>query len=338
MKKSLMALGLGLWLSASAYAHNITVATSFSILEDMVKNVGGEHITVVNILGADKDAHHYEFKPSDVKQFASDKGVKVFFTNGLGMDPWADALVKASGFKGKVVKVSDGVELRLFDANKGAEKDSHQHKETVDIHHHHDGEHHHDHHSHDTHDHSEKHDHEHHHHGAIDPHAWQNLKNAQIYVDNITKALSELDADHAEIFQKNAQDYKEKIAELDKTLAKDFAQLPENHRYLVTSHEALGYFADAYGLKVLTPLGISSDAEPSAKEMVDVINTIRSLKIPTVFLENVKNPKLLEQIAKESGAKIGGVLYTDALSAKGEGSTYLGMIKANAKTILEGLK
>ncbi|NOL49327.1 metal ABC transporter solute-binding protein, Zn/Mn family [Pelistega europaea] len=350
--------GLSLGMSLAVQAQAVTVATSFSILEDMVKNVGGDEVKVVNFVGPDMDIHSYEIKPSDAKLLSKD--VKVLFTNGLELDNWANRLAKSSNFKGKIVAVSDGIQKqKLSEEVLGEEDHDHEHEghdhEAHDHEHegHDHGAHDHEHegHGHEAHDHEhEGHDHEHeghdhaaeghhdHHHGEFDPHAWQSLNNAQVYVDNIAKALSEVDTKNAATYAKNAAAYKQKLQALDSDLKKQFAALPENRRYLVTTHDALGYFARDYQLKVLTPLGFTTTAEPSAKDVATVIKAIRDAKLPAVFLENVQNRKLVDQLANESGAKIGGTLYTDALAAEGLGSTYLGMIESNAKTILEALK
>lgn len=364
------ALAASLLLATQANA--VTVVTSFSILQDMVKQVGGDKVDVLNLVKPDSDIHHYEFTPDDLKKFSAKNDVKVFFTNGLGLDTWSDKVVKATNYSGKVVAVSDGIKTRMFKENilgengeimaaKEDEHDEHDHHEHEghdqhdheghDHHHDHDEheqhnhkghEHHHDHdehnqHNHEGHDHHEHEGHHHHHHG-VDPHAWQSLTNAHIYVDNIAKTLASVDAANADFYTKNAQQYKQALKALDDEFKPQFAKLPANHRYLVTSHESLGYFADDYGLTVLTPLGFSDDAEPSAKDVATVIKAIRAKNIPAVFLENSKNPAVIKQIATEAKVKVGATLYTDALSAKGEGSTYLGMMKANTKAILEALR
>lgn len=322
--KLFLALGISLGMSVAAQAHGLKVATSFSILEDMVKNVVGEHAEVVSLVGAGADVHHYEFKPSDVKVFAENKEINVLFTNGLELDSWTEQLAKAANFQGKVVALSEGVKTRVFQADILGEDEHERYK------HHrqkYDDKHHHNHQAHAEYQ-----------YGEFDPHAWQSLTNAQIYVDNIVKTLSELDAEHADIFAKNGAAYKEKIHTLDKQFKEQFATLAANKRYLVTSHEALGYFADAYDLKVLTPLGFANNAEPSAKDIAMVVKAIRELKVPAVFLENTENPKVVEQIARESKTKVGGTLYTDALSKEAPANSYLGMMEQNGKTILEALK
>lgn len=346
----LLGLSLGASLAMQAQAE-VTVATSFSILDDMVKNVGGKEVKVINFVGPDADIHSYEITPKDAKLLS--KEVKVLFTNGLELDSWANRLAKSVAFNGKVVAVSDGIQKRKLSEDVLGEGDAeadHDHDEhTHDHEHDHDGHEHDEHeHNHDAHDHEEHdahhHDeheengHAHHHHGEFDPHGWQSLINAQIYVDNIATALSEVDGKNADFYKKNAQAYKQKLMALHEKLKKQFEAIPEQRRYLVTTHDALGYFAHDYGLKVLTPVGFNTTAEPSAKDVATVIKAIRKAKLPAVFLENVQNRKLIDQLASESGAKIGGTLYTDALSASGLGASYLGMIESNANTILDALK
>lgn len=391
-----LTLGLGLSLGLSTQVQALTVATSFSILDDMVKNVAGDKVKVVNLIGADSDAHSFELSPSDVAKLGGKEQPAIFFVNGLGLDDWSQRMVSAANFKGKVVVLTEGIKERKFDESHDhthadahdkktdthdhdtkadAHEHSHDHDVKVDAHEHsHDHEvkvdahaHSHDHdaekktseheHSHATvtaaaaHDHdkpAETHDHahdaakpvadDHHHHGDIDPHAWQSLPNALVYVDNITKALSATDPENKAHYQDNAQAYKQKITALHQKIKQDYAPLAHERRYLVTTHEALGYFADEYHLHMVSPLGFSSSAQPSAKEVASVVKQVREAKIPALFLENVKNPALLEQIARESGAKIGGTLHTDALSASGPASTYLGMVQENARVILDALK
>lgn len=351
----LFGLSLGASLAMQVQAE-VTVATSFSILDDMVKNVGGKEVKVINFVGPDSDIHSYEITPKDAKLLS--KEVKVLFTNGLELDSWANRLAKSVAFKGKVVAVSDGIQKRKLSEEVLGETEEHHDHEEHDEHHHdkheHDGhEHNHDEHGHSHHHHEHEghkahethhHDdhaeegHAHHHHGEFDPHGWQSLINAQIYVDNIATALAEVDAKHADFYKQNAQAYKQKLMSLHEKIKKQFEAIPEQRRYLVTTHDALGYFAHDYGLKVLTPVGFNTTAEPSAKDVATVIKAIREAKLPAVFLENVQNRKLIDQLASESGAKIGGTLYTDALAASGLGASYLGMVESNANTIIDALK
>ena len=150
--------------------------------------------------------------------------------------------------------------------------------------------------------------------------------------------MSQVDPENAPLYERNAQAYIQQMQALDKQVRKAMADIPEGRRKIVTTHDAFGYFADAYGLEVIAPLGISTSAEPSAKAIAEVIRQVREQQVPAVFLENVKNNKLQDQIAKETGAKVGGMLYSDALSSTGEATSYLGMMRSNIRVITEAIK
>ena len=172
----------------------------------------------------------------------------------------------------------------------------------------------------------------------IDPHTWQDLSNAQHYVDNITQALSEADPSGKAFYQASADRYKQEIAALDGEIRKTFNAIPLERRRVVTTHDALGYFSRAYGVSFISPLGIKTENEPSAGDIGRIIQQIRREKIPAVFMENISDPRLLERICKESGAQIGGTLYSDSLStADGPARTYLDMMRYNAKTLSEAM-
>ncbi len=179
----------------------------------------------------------------------------------------------------------------------------------------------------------------HDHHDNVDPHAWQDLSNALIYVDNIGKALGEIDPSGKTSYQANVEKYRQEIGALDTELRKTFNSIPKSRRKVVTTHDAFGYLARAYGLDFIAPVGINTDAEPSAADIGRIIKQIRRDKIPAVFVESISDSRLLERIRQESGAKIGGTLYSDALS-KDDGPvvTYLDMMRHNANTLVEALK
>ena len=306
----------------------IEVVASFSILADMVKTVGADQVNVVSLVPADGNSHEVELTPKDVKKISSPE-TKLLFVNGLGLDGWTDRLLAASAFKGKVIVATDGVKARKLGEEEHDEHDDHPDEKNA--------------HAHDEHEnklaHADEHKDDHgHEHGEFDPHAWQDLANGQIYVRNIAQALSQADPDNASLYAANADNYIQQMKVLDEQVRKAMADIPAERRKIVTTHDAFGYFADAYGLEVIAPLGISTAAEPSAKAISGVITQIKEQQIPAVFLENVKNNKLQDQIAKETGAKVGGVLYSDALSAKGGASTYLGMMGNNIRTITEAIK
>ena len=173
----------------------------------------------------------------------------------------------------------------------------------------------------------------------IDPHAWQNLANGQIYVENIAKALSSVDAAGAPVYQANADAYKAKLGELDQWVKAEFSSIPKPKRRMITSHDAFGYLGAAYGITILSPVGVSTESEPSAGGVARLIKQIRQEKITAVFIENVSDPRLVQQIIKESGVTLGGELYSDALSKPGgPAPTYIDMFKNNVPKIVAAMR
>ncbi|SFH23393.1 metal ABC transporter substrate-binding protein [Pseudomonas sp. NFACC45] len=170
-----------------------------------------------------------------------------------------------------------------------------------------------------------------------DPHAWHNLANAELYIRNITKALETADPAHKADYERNSQAYLKKIyALLADAKAKLGALPPGNHR-IVTSHDAFGYMGQAYGIEFIAPQGLSTERDPSAADIAALITQIRKAKVKAVFMENIKDARLLKQIAAESGAHIGGTLYSDALAASGPASTFIGLFEYNLNTLYEAL-
>jgi len=181
------------------------------------------------------------------------------------------------------------------------------------------------------------HDHDHDH-GAFDPHAWQSLDNAVTYVDNITAALAQADPDNAGTFYANREAYVTEIEALDAEIHDTVASLPEDRRTVVTSHDAFQYFGRDYGLTFMSPQGISTESEASARDVAQLIETMRAENVGAVFFENITDTRLLEQIADETGATIGGTLYPGALSEPdGPAPTYLDMMRHNATTLSQAL-
>lgn len=172
-----------------------------------------------------------------------------------------------------------------------------------------------------------------------DPHAWQDLDNARHYVTNIAAALSAADPAGKAEYAANAERLRGEIAALDAEIRRELGALPAGRRTVVTSHDAFAYFARAYGITFRSPVGVSTDAEASAAEVGKLIRQIRREKIPALFMENISDPRLLERIRAETGARVGGTLYSDALSAAGgPAATYLSMMRHNARTLAEALR
>ena len=312
--------------TASAADEPMPVVATFSILGDMVERIGGEHVAVSTLVGPGGDAHVYQPTPAAARTVSE---ADLLFVNGLDFEGWLDRLVDASGFDGVRVVATDGIEPIPFE-----EEDEHQDEHDEDE----------DHAGHDDHEdehkdeHAEAEGHDHHHHGAFDPHAWQSLASGEVYANNIALALAAADPGNAESYQANAEAYVADMKALDAEIQDIVAALPEEARTVVTSHDAFGYFADRYGLTFEAPQGLSTESEPSAADVAQLITQIRDESIAAVFVESITDNRLLEQIANETGAVIGGTLYSDALSGPDEpASTYLDMMRHNATTLAKAL-
>jgi zinc/manganese transport system substrate-binding protein len=171
-----------------------------------------------------------------------------------------------------------------------------------------------------------------------DPHAWQSVVNAKIYVANIRDALIAADQAGASAYRANADAYLAKLDALDREVREAVAQIAQARRNVISTHEAFGYFAAAYGIAFIAPQGVSTESEPSARDIAAIITQIRAGKIPAVFLENISDPRLMRRIAAETGAKIGGTLYSDSLTAEnGDAPTYIDMVRHNIKALTSAL-
>ncbi len=296
----------------SAERKKISVIATFSILADMVRNVGGERVSVSALVKPGSDAHVYRPTPATAAEI---KRARVVVENGLGFEGWLERLVASSGYKGVRVVASQGIKpLELKGA--GGEK-HHGHGHGHESGHH-------------KHDHSD--------HGPSDPHGWQSIKNGIQYVANIVEGLCSADPGGCDEYKKNAADYSDRLKALDKEVATRLSAIPKSRRKLITSHNAFGYFAQRYGVSIYSPEGVSTESEASAKDVAKLIRQIAVDDIKALFIENVSDARLVEQIARETGLKPAGRLYSDALSREGEAATYLGMMRANGTAIAEALE
>ena len=307
MRIGVVAAFSGLWGSPSFAAGPVKAIASFSILGDMVREVGGDRVEVITLVGPNGDAHVYQPTPADAKSVAA---AQIVLVSGLGFEGWMDRLTRSASFKGPTVVASKGVQPLTMEEDGDHGHGHDRHGET-----------------------GQGHDH-----GDIDPHAWQSLKNGEIYVRNIAEGLIAVDPAGAATYRANAERYLAEIAALDQEVRAAIAKLPPDRRTIVTSHDAFGYFAAAYGLEMVAPEGVSTESEASAKDVARLIRQIRAEHIPAVFMENVTDPRLIEQIRRESGAAIGGQLYSDALSPPdGPAPTYLKMFRYNVATLTKAL-
>lgn len=298
-------LAFGLAMAAAplgAFAQEkLPVVASFSILGDFVRQVGGDRVSVTTLVGPDGDGHVYSPTPADAKTLAAAKLVVV---NGLHFEGWLPRLVKSSGTKAPLAVATKGITpLKADDDHDDHAKGKAGHA-----------------------------------HGHDDPHAWQSIANAKVYVANIRDALSAADPAGKASYEANATSYLAELDKLEGEVKAAVARIPAQRRKAITTHDAFGYFVKAYGIEFIAPQGVSTEAEASAKDVARIIRQVKAQKIPAVFLENVTNPRLVEQIARESGAKVGGRLYSDALSdANGPAGTYIRMMKHNISEIEKAL-
>lgn len=277
--------------TAPASAKTLEAIASFTVLADMVRQVGGEHVHVTSMVPPNGDPHEYEPTPDDAKNI---KGADVVFTSGLGLEGWFGRLTKASGYAGKPVIASDGIKTRKM------EEDG----KTI-----------------------------------TDPHAWNSIPNAEIYVHNIEKALIKADPDDAAAFKENADKYEAKLKDLDAYAHAQVESVPKDERKVLTTHDALSYFGAVYGVKFLSPLGFSTENEPSAAQVASVIKQIKAEHVQTYFFENSNDPRLVKQIADATGAQPGGELFVEALSpTDGPAPTYVDMFKYNVDKLVAGMK
>jgi zinc/manganese transport system substrate-binding protein len=171
-----------------------------------------------------------------------------------------------------------------------------------------------------------------------DPHAWQSVANAEKYVANIRDALVAADPVDADVFRQNAKTYLAKLEALDGEVRQAIGQIPESRRRMISTHDAFGYFAARYGIAFIAPVGVSTEAEPSARDIARIIGQVKAEHIPAVFLERIGDPRLMRRISEETGAKVGGTLYSDSLTdEKGDAPTYIDMVRHNIRTLTSAL-
>ncbi|HTO84061.1 MAG TPA: zinc ABC transporter substrate-binding protein [Methylomirabilota bacterium] len=260
----------------------LKVVASFSVLADIVKTVGGDHIQLTTLVGPDGDAHVFEPTPADAKAVAE---ADILFVNGLGLEGWMDRLIQSAAYKGPVVAATTGVKARTMEEDGNT---------------------------------------------ITDPHAWQDLSNGRLYVANVASALAAADPKDADDFRKAAAAYTAAIEAKDQWVRAELTAVPAGQRKIITSHDAFGYFGAAYGITFLAPEGVSTEAEPSAAGVARLVRQMRSEGIRIVFFENMASPKLVEALAADAGAKVGGTLFSDALSPPGgPADSYLKMFDNN---------
>ncbi|MWK60056.1 zinc ABC transporter solute-binding protein [Pseudomonas otitidis] len=270
-------------------AEKARVVTTFSILADITREIGGDDIQLTNLVGADADAHVFEPAPAQVRAVLE---ADLVIANGLGFEPWLERLLANGEARGTRIDASKGVvPMTVLEGEQR----------------------------------------------LVDPHAWQSLGNAEIYARNITQALVQLVPARAAAFEARRDSWLGRLGALRQSIAPRLMALPPERRRVLTSHDAFGYFAQEWRLQFLAAQGVSDAAEPSAAEVAGLIRQLRAEGVRAIFVENIRDARLVKQIAEEAGARVGGTLYSDALAAEGPASTYLGMYRQNVERLLQAL-
>lgn len=278
-------------MAGLAQAKPIEAVASFTVLADMVQNVGGDHVHVTSLIGPNGDPHAYEPTPNDAQAL---KRADLVFVSGLHLEGWLDRLIKASGYQGQPVVLSNGIKTRSM------EEDGKR---------------------------------------ITDPHAWNSAANGVVYVRNIISALQKADPANASDYQAKGEQYIQQLEQLDAYARAQVQAIPSDKRKVLTSHDAFGYFGDAYGVTFLSPLGFSTETEASAADVGKLIKQIKQEHVSTYFFENSSDPRLVKQIADASGAQPGGELYVESLSpADGPAPTYAQMFRYNVDKLTAAMK
>lgn len=309
MKKRTLLLGSlatallsGFAAPASPEDGKLSVVASFSIIGDLAKQVGGDRVELRTLVGPDSDAHVYEPRPADAMALAR---ADVILVNGLLLEGFMARLIEASQADAQITTVSDGADI-LNDPTGG-----HYHfvggKAIF-------------------------------HATPNDPHAWQSVGNVKTYVQNIEKAFCAADPNGCEAYRANASAYIEELTVLNAEIKAQIGAVPRDHRVAVIAHNAFRYFERDYGMAFLSPQGVSTESEASAADVASLIREIREKRAGAVFSENISDSRLVEQIASEAGLKLGGTLYSDALSPPdGPAPTYIEMMRYNVKMLTSGI-
>ncbi|WP_350578319.1 metal ABC transporter substrate-binding protein [Pseudomonas sp. HY2-MNA-CIBAN-0224] len=278
-------------MAGLAQAKPIEAVASFTVIADMVQNVGGDHVHVTSLIGPNGDPHAYEPTPNDAQAL---KRANLVFVSGLHLEGWLDRLIKASGYQGQPVVLSNGIKTRSM------EEDGKR---------------------------------------ITDPHAWNSAANGVVYVRNIISALQKADPANASDYQAKGDQYIQQLEQLDAYARAQIQAIPSDKRKVLTSHDAFGYFGDAYGVTFLSPLGFSTETEASASDVAKLIKQIKQEHVSTYFFENSSDPRLVKQIADASGAQPGGELYVESLSpADGPAPTYAQMFRYNVDKLTAAMK
>ena len=295
--------GLGLMLfSGAVAAAPLQVVSSFSILGDVVKQVGGDRVAVTNLVGANQDSHAYNMTAADVKKI---RAAKLVLVNGLGLEK-AEMMRAVKQSKVPYAEATAGIK-----ALAAPEGGGHEH----------------------GHDHGHDHDH-----GEYDPHVWTDPVLMQKYASNVAVALIKADPANKDYYLQRLQAYSGELVKLDSYARSQFNTIPQAKRKVLTGHDSFAYMGKRYAVRFVSPQGVSSEAEPSAKQVAAIIRQVKQEGIRAIFAENIKDTRMVDKIAQETGSKIGGKLYSDALSSGAPANTYINMYRYNVRVLTDAMK
>jgi zinc/manganese transport system substrate-binding protein len=310
MKASLFALVLALLSPALLAAEKLRVISFFTILTEVAEKVGKDHVQVSGLIKPGVDPHDYEPSPADLKMVSTSTLVLL---SAKHMEGYVGKLKQTAGSTVRVVEVGD-----QFPSLKMKAEDDHDH----------------------DHEHGGK-DHAHGKPGkdgmVEDPHWWHSIDNVRRAAKVVQDELTKLEPAAKAEFAANAAAYGKELDALDAWARGEIAKIPRNQRKLVTSHDAFQYFARSFGFAVHPIEGVTSEDQPSSRAVAELIATIKKEKVKAIFLESIENPKVTQEITKETGVKVGGTLFADGLG-EGKAGTYDGMFRHNVSTIVEALK
>ena len=285
--------------SGSLLAAPMPVVASFSILGDITQQIGGERVAVQILVGADQDAHVHQLNSGDIRKI---RAAKLVLVNGLGFEK-AELARAVKQSKVPMAVASQGIKPM-------AAADNHDHGH---------GGHNHD-------------------HGTDDPHVWNDPVLMQTYAQNVANALIKADPAGKSHYQQRLKNYQTELGQLNTWAAQSFNAIPAAQRKVLTGHDAFGYLGKRYNIQFIAPQGVSTEAEPSARQVAAIIRQIKQQGIKAVFSENIKDSRMVDRIAKETGVKVQGKLYSDALSKTAPANTYVGMFRHNVTALSNAMK
>ena len=298
MKHWKLAAIAALW-SGALYAAPMPVVASFSILGDVAQQIGGERVAVQSLVGANQDAHAYNLTSGDIKKI---REARLVLLNGLGLEK---AELQRAVKQSKVASAEATAGIKPLAA---------------DEHHH---------------EHGHDHDHDH---GEFDPHVWNDPVLMQRYAANVAIALIKADPAGSRYYQQRFKDYQHVLNQLNNYANQQFGAVAPAKRKVLTGHDSFAYLGKRYQVKFISPQGVSSEAEPSARQIAAIIRQIKAENVKAVFTENIKDGRMIARIAKETGVKVSGGLYADALSSGAPAGTYADMFRYNVRVMSEAMK